>query len=73
MDRGITYPMVKVDDILPGFCEVDVKLNKNGEISECMMISEPMAMRIEGPSKDVVRPYSAWFMFIKGEEKKPWE
>lgn len=63
---GIPYPTVSIGDIPPGYCEVDVHLDDNGEQFECMMVSGHMTMRIEGASKDTIRPHPAWFMFIKG-------
>ncbi|KAF5319356.1 hypothetical protein D9619_008675 [Psilocybe cf. subviscida] len=67
---GIPYPIVEVDSIPPGFGEVDVKLDDNGEELDCMMVAGHMATRIEGLSKDMIRPHPAWFMFIKGQEEK---
>ncbi|KAF5319594.1 hypothetical protein D9619_008681 [Psilocybe cf. subviscida] len=67
---GIPYPIVSVDKIPPGYCEVDVHLDDNGEHFDCMMVSGHMSVRIEGVSKDAVRPHPAWFMFIKGQEKR---
>ncbi|KAF5319721.1 hypothetical protein D9619_008693 [Psilocybe cf. subviscida] len=67
---GMPYPTISADDIPPGYCEVDVHLDDNGEHFDCMMVSGHMSMRIEGVSQDAIRPHPAWFMFIKGEEKK---
>ena len=34
-----SYPVFESGDVLVGFCEVDVKLKDNGDISPCMMVS----------------------------------
>ena len=72
--------MLKTSYIADGFCQVDVKLNDNGEIFDCMMVAghvgyverddvEPDA--ISGVvKKNTLQPSPQWFLFIKGEGKQ---
>lgn len=67
---GVQYPVIDADaDVTVGFCEVDVKLNDNGEIFDCLMVSGHVGYQVEG-NADTVRPFPAWFMFTKGEPKE---
>jgi len=59
------YNVIDSDDVPNGFCEVDVKLDDNGEEFECMMVSGHLASRVEGLKKDTLRPLPSWFMFVK--------
>ncbi|KAF9525534.1 hypothetical protein CPB83DRAFT_818495 [Crepidotus variabilis] len=61
---GIPYGFIDGDDISPGYCEVDVKLDDNGEEMDCVMVSGLMGSVIEGEKKDTLRPLPAWFMFV---------
>ena len=63
----VSYPVIDSDDVPEGFCEVDVKLDDNGEILPCMMVSGHLAYSVEGEKKDRIRPLPSWFMFVKGE------
>ncbi|KAF8964470.1 hypothetical protein BDZ97DRAFT_1815253 [Flammula alnicola] len=63
---GVEYPLIDTQDVPIGFCEVDVKLDDNGEEFDCMMVAGHLASRIEGVNKDSLRPLPTWFMFIKG-------
>ncbi|KJA15904.1 hypothetical protein HYPSUDRAFT_333356 [Hypholoma sublateritium FD-334 SS-4] len=45
---GLLYGRVGTENIAPGFCEVDVKLNDNGEIFDYMMVSGHCATGVEG-------------------------
>jgi hypothetical protein len=65
---GVFYPVVDSSNIPVGFCEVDVELDDNGEMFDCLMVSGHLAHRVEG-NADTVRPFPAWFMFTKGEPK----
>ena len=66
----VLYPVIESDDVPVGFCEVDVKLDDNGVIFPCMMVSGHLAFSVEGAKKDRIRPLPSWFMFVKGEKKK---
>ncbi|KJA15903.1 hypothetical protein HYPSUDRAFT_148524 [Hypholoma sublateritium FD-334 SS-4] len=68
---GVQYGMVNIKNVAPGFCEVDVVLDDNGEIFDCTMVSGLCATAVEGEREDAVRPLSAWFMFIKETREKP--
>jgi len=69
--------MAKIAD---GFCQVDVKLDDNGAIFQCMMVAghvgyvqrddlEPDAAT--GVVKqNTLQPSPQWFLFVKGEAKK---
>ncbi|KIM39032.1 hypothetical protein M413DRAFT_419457 [Hebeloma cylindrosporum] len=65
---GVDYPIIDSDSIPSGFCEVDVKVDDNGEELQCMMVSGHMASLVEGKKRDTVRPVSAWFMFENARE-----
>ena len=62
---GTEYNFIDSRDVPYGFCDVDVKLNDNGDELECMMVSGHLASRVEGPKKDTLRPLPSWFMFVK--------
>ena len=66
----VSYPVIDSDDVPVGYCEVDVKLDDNGEVLSCMMVSGHLAYSVEGKKKDTVRPLASWFMFVKGEPRK---
>ena len=68
---GVLYGLVKIKDVAPGFCEVDVVLDDNGEIFDCTMVSGHCATAIDGEIGDGVRPLPTWFMFIKETREKP--
>lgn len=68
---GIDYPIIDSQDVPIGFCEVDVKVNDNGEELECMMVSGHVASLVEGEKRDTIRPLPAWFMFVKEECEDP--
>ena len=63
------YPIIDSGDVPDGFCEVDIKLDDNGEKLPCMIVSGHLALSVEGEKMDTVRPLSSWFMFVKEEEK----
>ena len=58
-------------DVPTGFCEIDVKVNDNGEELECLMVSGHVASLVEGEKRDTIRPVPAWFMFVKAECEDP--
>ena len=66
----VLYPVIDKGDVPGGFCEVDIKLDDNGEKLQCVMASGHLAYIVEGEKKDMVRPLPSWFMFVKeGEEE----
>jgi len=65
------YNVIDSDEVPNGFCEVDVKLDDNGEELECMMVSGHLASRVEGLKKDTLRPLPSWFMFVKEQCETP--
>ena len=77
---GLRYPVIETKNIGDGFCQVDVKLDDNGEIFECMMVAGHVGYverdDIEPDSttgvveKNTLQPSPQWFLFIKGEAKK---
>jgi hypothetical protein len=64
---SVQYPVIMGNDVPVGFCEVDVKMDDNGEKFECMMVSGHVAGLVEGKAKDTLRPLPSWFMFVKEE------
>jgi len=63
---GIRFPRIDSDDIPAGFCDVDVKLDDNGDVFDCAMVSGHVALTVCGENRDTVRPSPAWFIYIKG-------
>ncbi|KAJ7238166.1 hypothetical protein C8J57DRAFT_1439087 [Mycena rebaudengoi] len=70
-------PYYRVDSINvpPGYAGVDVKLNDNGELFDCMMTAGVIGMKVSSSRDvelsptgrdDIVRPVSGWWIFIKG-------
>lgn len=64
---GVDYPVIDSEDVPTGFCEVDVKVDDNGTVLDCMMVSGHLATRVEGNKRDSVRPIPSWFMFVKSD------
>jgi hypothetical protein len=66
---GIRYPCIDTDEIPPGSCEVDVLLNDNGELMDCMMLAGHVGnmASASGPQGivDTLQPQAEWFMFVK--------
>ncbi|KAF8881840.1 hypothetical protein CPB84DRAFT_1817225 [Gymnopilus junonius] len=64
-------PSLQLDgvDIPPGFCEVDVVLNDNGQLFNCMMVSGHVATQVHIETGDIFSPLPAWFMFIKDKHE----
>ncbi|KDR78613.1 hypothetical protein GALMADRAFT_63677 [Galerina marginata CBS 339.88] len=65
------YAIIDSSEVPPGFCEVDVELNDNGQIFECMMVSGHLANQVDGEKRDTLKPLPTWFMFIKEECEDP--
>ena len=66
----VFYPVIKSGDVPVGFCEIDVKLDDNGVMLPCMMVSGHLAYSVEGEKKDRIRPLPSWLMFVKGEDEE---
>jgi len=62
----VSYPIIE-SGVPVGFCEVDVKMDDNGVMLSCMMVSGHFAYSVEGEKKDTIRPRPSWFMIVKGE------
>ncbi|KAF9525533.1 hypothetical protein CPB83DRAFT_546657 [Crepidotus variabilis] len=60
---GVEYKKINFDNVPRGFCEVDIKLNDNGEIFATKMVSGHVGSVIEGEKRDTLKPLLAWFMF----------
>jgi len=63
---GVRYPIVDLDSVPNGFCDVEVEMNDNGNEFECMMVSGHVGMAISSTDgkRDTVQPSPQWFMFI---------
>ncbi|KAH6915752.1 hypothetical protein BKA70DRAFT_1178945 [Coprinopsis sp. MPI-PUGE-AT-0042] len=64
------YGILDTNHVPAGYCEVDVELNDNGTLFDCIMVSGLVGQHIGGEEGDTVSPVPAWFMFIK-EDVKP--
>ncbi|KAJ7237420.1 hypothetical protein C8J57DRAFT_1144396 [Mycena rebaudengoi] len=71
---GTPYHRVNSNDVPPGYAEVDIKLDDNGEKFNCVMTAGTVGTHISSSGDralsftgedDVVRPVSGWWMFIK--------
>ncbi|KDR69753.1 hypothetical protein GALMADRAFT_160257 [Galerina marginata CBS 339.88] len=69
----VTYEIIDSSEVPPGFCEVDVVLDDNGDLFDCLMVSGHLAGKVEGDERDTLRPFPSWFMFIKEECEDPEE
>jgi Domain of unknown function (DUF4419) len=61
----VKYPILDTIRIPPGYCEVDVELDDNGELLDCTMVSGLVGQRIGGEGDDALSPVPAWFMFVQ--------
>jgi hypothetical protein len=66
---GLRYPVLDTGDVPDGFCEVDVKLDDNGQEFDCKMIAGHVGYVISAQNgqSNTLQPSSEWFIFIKGE------
>ncbi|KAG8810409.1 hypothetical protein FRC19_004560 [Serendipita sp. 401] len=71
---NMRYPVVNMDDVPRGFCQVPVKLDDNGEMFNCTMIAGHVGMDVSNSAtgiRDTLRPSMQWFMFIKRGHNEP--
>ncbi|CAA7266754.1 unnamed protein product [Cyclocybe aegerita] len=68
---GVQYRPINSSHVPPAYCEVDVELDDNGDMFDCVMVSGHVAALIEGEKKDTLRPRPEWFIFIKEECEDP--
>jgi Domain of unknown function (DUF4419) len=62
---GAQYGVLDTKNVPAAYCEVDVELNDNGAMFDCMMVSGLVGQSIGGEKNDTLSPVAAWFMFIK--------
>jgi hypothetical protein len=75
---GLRYPVVNTADIPDGFCQVDVKLDDNGNEFKCMMVAGHVGYALLDDLKpdvdsgvvkrNTLQPLPQWFLFVKGEK-----
>ncbi|KAJ6569267.1 hypothetical protein B0H19DRAFT_938030 [Mycena capillaripes] len=74
---GTPYHQVGSQRIPPGYGEVDVTLDDNGELFACAMVAGAVGTRVcssgdrvlsVSGTDDTVRPVAGWWLFIKKEE-----
>lgn len=63
---GIRYAAVNSAKVPAAYCEVDVILDDNGQMFDCVMVSGHVGLAVCGENGDTLRPAPAWFMYIKG-------
>jgi hypothetical protein len=74
---GVQYNVIDTTDIPVGYAEVDVKLDDNGEVFECALLSGHVGTRVRDSKetkkgrlrgsglRDVVSPVAGWWMYEK--------
>ncbi len=68
---GVPYFTIAIGSIPAGYCEVDVTLDDNGKVFDCMMVAGHVASAWSsspnaGPGAfDTISPAPQWFMFVK--------
>jgi hypothetical protein len=66
--EGLRYPVIDTYNIPQGFCEVDVKLDDNGQKFDCVMVAGHVGYVASGKNAlDTLQPAAEWFMFVKGD------
>ncbi|KAH8101742.1 hypothetical protein BXZ70DRAFT_891081, partial [Cristinia sonorae] len=62
---AVAYNRIDSKKVPSGYCEVDVELDDNGTLFDCMMVAGNLATKIGGELMDTVRPFPGWFIFVK--------
>jgi hypothetical protein len=66
---GLRYPRIDTGEIPPGSCEVDIKLDDNGDVMDCMMVAGHVGNMASASEPegivDTLQPQAEWFMFVK--------
>jgi len=63
----VRYPVVELEKIPNGYCEVDVLIDEFGREFECMMVAGHVGFTVSGEKRDTLQPSPQWFMFEKEE------
>ncbi|KAI0356037.1 hypothetical protein OH77DRAFT_1589515 [Trametes cingulata] len=68
---GIRYPTIDMREVPAGYCEVDVIVDDNGIVYDCMMVAGHVAVAATasepGGAPDTLAPAPQWFIFEKKE------
>ncbi|KAF9525539.1 hypothetical protein CPB83DRAFT_885559 [Crepidotus variabilis] len=67
----IPYSFVDYDDVPPGYCEVDIKLDDNDEQMNCLMVAGLLGSVVEGDKKDTLKPLTAWIIYVPDQVEQP--
>ena len=65
---GTSYPLIETGDVPAGFAEVDVVLDDNGTMFDCVTVAGHVGYQVVGSKGNGVQPMPAWFMFTKGPQ-----
>jgi len=65
---GTPYPLIETSDVPAGFAEVDVLLDDNGAMFDCLMVAGHVGYQVVGTKGDGIQPMPAWFMFTKSPQ-----
>jgi hypothetical protein len=72
---GLRYPYIETGEIPSGSCEVDIKLDDNGEKMDTVMVAGHVGNTVSasGPGRimDTLQPQAEWFMFVKEDRPRP--
>jgi hypothetical protein len=79
MFDGTPFHRVDTEKVPPGHMELDVKLDDNGEMFDCVMVAGLIGMRVSSSGDetlsttgedDTVSPASGWWMFMKWDDEE---